>query len=86
MSFPKVPGQGNGDKPDVVLYPVVGFRIVEDEEHHSRVLPTKSNVSCRIPNNYNEDLYGWFSPACRLNLYKEDPCEAPEDVPPTIHP
>ena len=88
MSLPKIPGdrssKAGGD--DVVLYPVVGFRIVEDEEHHSRVLPTKSNVSCRLPNNYNEDVFGWYSPACRLDLYKEDPCEAPEDVEPLVHP
>ena len=88
MSLPKLPRstKAKDDKPEVLLYPLVGFRIVEDEEHHFRGLPTKSNVSCRINDNEDEELYGWFSAGCRLNLYKEDPCEAPTAVAPSVLP
>eukprot|EP00525_Craspedostauros_australis_P005999 CAMPEP_0198109322 /NCGR_PEP_ID=MMETSP1442-20131203/1344_1 /TAXON_ID= /ORGANISM="Craspedostauros australis, Strain CCMP3328" /LENGTH=189 /DNA_ID=CAMNT_0043764919 /DNA_START=147 /DNA_END=716 /DNA_ORIENTATION=+ len=61
---------------DVVLYPVVGFQMVWDEQKHLRVLPTTANVACTLP-PFNEELYGWFSPACHLNQYQEDICQCP---------
>lgn len=61
---------------DVVYFPLVGFTFCRSGD---RVipLPTQSNVSCRLRTNRKEELYGWFSPVCKLDLYAEDPCRAP---------
>jgi hypothetical protein len=49
---------------DAVLYPVVGFKFVPvDGEYFA--LPTTSHAACRILNNKNEELVGWFkAPGC----------------------
>ena len=62
---------------DVVLYPVVGFQFVRHGDSFVP-LPTKSHAACRLPLNRNEEVYGWFSPVCKLDIYSEDPCHAPE--------
>jgi hypothetical protein len=44
---------------DAVLYPVVGFKFVPvDGEYFA--LPTTSHAACRILNNKDEELVGWF--------------------------
>ncbi|KAG7344495.1 hypothetical protein IV203_022503 [Nitzschia inconspicua] len=70
------------DEEDYVLYPLVGFQFVKsksalDGNDRTIALPTTSHASCRLPTNRNEELYGWFSPACMLDLYSEDVCHAP---------
>ena len=49
---------------DAVLYPVIGFKFVPvDGEYFA--LPTTSHAACRILNNKNEELVGWFkAPSC----------------------
>jgi hypothetical protein len=69
---------GAGDEPDVLYYPVVGFQFVEDEDHHYRVLPTTLSVSCRLPLTHKEEVFGWYSQACPLDMFAEDPCVGPE--------
>lgn len=61
---------------DIVYYPVVGFTFCKNGDRVV-ALPTKSNVSCRLSSTHKEDVYGWFSPVCKLDLYSEDPCHAP---------
>jgi hypothetical protein len=68
-----------GQQGDVVLYPIVGFRFCQGSEGPIRALPTKSNAACRLPANRHEELFGWFSPACKLDLYSEDVCHAPHE-------
>mmetsp|Transcript_16392 Transcript_16392/g.29398 ORF Transcript_16392/g.29398 Transcript_16392/m.29398 type:complete len:236 (-) Transcript_16392:347-1054(-) len=65
---------------DVVLYPIVGFRFVPDSKNGGKsvALPTTFHAACRLPMNRNEDVYGWFSPGCKLDLYSEDVCHEPE--------
>jgi hypothetical protein len=55
------------DCKDGVLFPVVGFRYVKDAPDHSRPLATVSNVACRLQNTRNEEVVGWYSPACPIN-------------------
>eukprot|EP00526_Cylindrotheca_closterium_P023951 CAMPEP_0113638738 /NCGR_PEP_ID=MMETSP0017_2-20120614/20306_1 /TAXON_ID=2856 /ORGANISM="Cylindrotheca closterium" /LENGTH=196 /DNA_ID=CAMNT_0000549885 /DNA_START=190 /DNA_END=780 /DNA_ORIENTATION=+ /assembly_acc=CAM_ASM_000147 len=67
------------DKEDVVYYPLVGFKLVH---HEGRVipLPTKDHTSCRLVSSTRaaqEEVYGWFSPTCTLDLYAEDICHEP---------
>jgi hypothetical protein len=46
---------------DAVLYPVIGFKFVPvDGEYFA--LPTTCHAACRILNNKNEELVGWFKP------------------------
>ena len=65
------------DKDDVVLYPVVGFTYVKDKPDHSRVLPKVCSPSCRIPMR-EEPVYGWFTSACRLDVFSDEYCTEPE--------
>jgi len=67
------------DEKDVVLYPVLGFTFCRNGDRVV-ALPTTSNVSCRLPtrSSKHEELYGWFSPVCKLDMYSEDPCHPPE--------
>jgi len=69
-------------KVDIVRFPLVGFTFCRNGD---RVvpLPTQSNVSCRLPSTYqkNQEIFGWFNPVCKLDLYSEDPCHAPVDEP-----
>lgn len=53
------------EEDDVVLYPVVGFCLTT-VKNGVRALPTISHSSCRLHNQHNEVIYGWYSPACRL--------------------
>jgi hypothetical protein len=62
---------------DEVVFPITGFQYVRDRttrDGHCRVLPTVGNPSCRLNNNSKkqEVVFGWYSPACRLNLMLED--------------
>ncbi|GAX26973.1 hypothetical protein FisN_9Lh279 [Fistulifera solaris] len=50
---------------DVVLYPVVGFCLTT-VQNGVRALPTVSHPACRLHDQHNEVIYGWYSPACRL--------------------
>jgi len=96
---------------DVVMYPIVGFRIVcmpdtaasASESVASRidgniesnplssavsslsptstrctmtVLPTVAHAACELMplSCREEELYGWYSPVCHLNVYQENPC------------
>jgi hypothetical protein len=64
---------------DVVLYPLVGFKFVHHEDKFI-ALPTKSHMSCRLPSaRNNEEVYGFFSPACSLDLYATDISEDPKN-------
>jgi hypothetical protein len=71
-------GEKEGD--DVVLYPIVGFKFVQDEPNHFRALPTQSNPSCRIVNHVEQELYGWYCTACGLDsIFSEHYCEQPDN-------
>jgi hypothetical protein len=56
----------NEEENNVVLYPIVGFRYVQDAPGHSRALPTVFHASCVLPPGKDEVLVGWYSPACHL--------------------
>lgn len=61
---------------DVVLYPIVGFQFVNGGQ---QVLPTTTNVACRLSKQPNEELYGWFTPSCPLNSIHSDAyCDEPQ--------
>lgn len=64
---------GNDDKDvDCILYPVVGFQLVQDDDtHFCRALPTTSNPSCRLLPP-NQVLVGYYSPACHLKCDGKD--------------
>lgn len=62
---------------DVVYYPVVGFQFVKASPERTVALPTTSNAACRLRRNQNEDVYGWFTPACKLDMFSEDLCHEP---------
>jgi hypothetical protein len=64
---------------DVVLYPVVGFRFVKGATGmSSNVLPTISKPACQLLHVPNQELYGWFTPACPLdNIYSDTYCNEP---------
>jgi len=70
-----------GEKQEEVLkYPVVGFLFCsETGKSDCAVLPTMSHPSCRIRTcrENEEPLYGWYSPACKLDLFAEDVCHKP---------
>lgn len=53
------------EEDDVVLYPVVGFCLTTFQ-NGVRALPTISHPACRLHDQHNEVIYGWYSPACRL--------------------
>lgn len=71
---------------DVVLFPLIGFTFCRNG-NQVVPLPTQSNVSCRLPRRSKvdqEQVYGWYSPVCKLNMYaanEEEYCTAPN--PPT---
>jgi hypothetical protein len=73
----------NGDQHDVVLFPLVGFTFCRNG-NQVVPLPTQSNVSCRLPRRsdvHQEEVYGWYSPVCRLNMYAandEEYCNSPK--------
>ena len=56
--------EAEGLEEDAVLYPVVGFKFVP-VDGECFALPTTSHAACRILNNKNEELVGWFkAPSC----------------------
>lgn len=61
---------------DVVYYPMVGFRFFAGIQS---VFSTTSHVSCMMPtkNQKEEEVFGWFSSSCDLDLYSEDICLNP---------
>lgn len=61
---------------DVVYYPMVGFRFFEGIDS---VFPTTSHVSCMMPtkSQKDEEVYGWFSSSCKLDLFSDDVCKNP---------
>ena len=61
----------HNDQDDVVLYPIVGFRLMPDGENHVRALPTVARSACRLPANQKEEIYGWFSAACPLEAFED---------------
>jgi hypothetical protein len=65
--FSPVKFDHRNDDDDVVLYPIVGFCLMQDADV-VRALPTVSHPTCRIapPQERMERLYGWYSPVCRL--------------------
>jgi len=69
----KHPGQ---KQHDVSYYPMLGFRFFKGT---STVLPTTSNVSCTLPTHSQkeEEVYGWFSSSCKLDLFSEEICHNP---------
>lgn len=76
--FSFIPRQQPKVDDDYVLYPLVGFQFVKSSSADRTIaLPTTSHAACRLPTNRNEEVYGWFSPGCKLDLYSEDVCHAP---------
>lgn len=76
--YPKAEGlDTHHGESDVVYYPMIGFTFCRNGDRVI-ALPTKSNVSCRLPCR-DEEVYGWFSPVCKLDLYSDDPCRNPND-------
>mmetsp|Transcript_21316 Transcript_21316/g.43854 ORF Transcript_21316/g.43854 Transcript_21316/m.43854 type:complete len:164 (-) Transcript_21316:534-1025(-) len=69
----KQPGQNEND---VVYYPMVGFRFFEGI---NSVFPTTSHVSCMMPTKgqKEEEVFGWFSSSCKLDLFSDDVCQNP---------
>lgn len=61
---------------DVAYYPMVGFRFFEGID---TVFPTTSHVSCMMPtkSQKEEEVFGWFSRSCQLDLFSEDICQNP---------
>jgi len=59
-----------------VYYPIVGFKFVKGCED---ALPTTSHASIPMPttSQKKQDVYGWYSTACKLDLYSEDVCHDP---------
>ena len=70
----KHPGQKKED--DVVYYPMVGFRFFEGVD---TVFPTTSHVPCTLATKaqQEEEVYGWFSSSCKLDVFSEDVCQNP---------
>ena len=66
------------DSDDVVYYPIVGFQFVNGGQ---RVLPTTTNASCRIKYMPDQQVYGWYTTACRLgSIYSDSYCDEPKIV------
>ena len=64
---------------DVVLYPVVGFRFFMVDGKPS-VVPTSSHPACRlVPKQHEQEVFGWWTQSCKLDLYAEDPCQKPAE-------
>ncbi|VEU36527.1 unnamed protein product [Pseudo-nitzschia multistriata] len=61
---------------DVCYYPMVGFRFIKGV---NAALPTKSTASCAMPtkSQKEEEVYGWYSSSCKLDLFSEDVCHNP---------
>jgi len=65
-------------KEDIVWYPLVGFCFVKNDNGDCIPLPTASIGACPIrPRYVDQDVFGWFGPACKLDLYASDVCHDP---------
>jgi hypothetical protein len=73
-----LPKSLNGDEDDVVLYPLVGFRIFMVDGKPS-VVPTSSQAACRLFPQQQE-VFGWWTQSCKLDIYSKDPCQKPSEV------
>ena len=63
---------------DAVFFPIVGFKFFPD---HKRAVPTAVSASCRIHRYANEEVYGWFSPACFLgSIHSDNYCTPNNDT------
>lgn len=71
-----MPAVKHPGKQDVVYYPMIGFRFFEGID---TVFPTSCNASCMMPTRgqQEEEVYGWFSSSCKLDLFSEDVCLNP---------
>jgi hypothetical protein len=67
---------GHQRKEDVVYFPMFGFRFFEGID---TVFPTTTHNSCAMPtkSQKEEEVYGWFSSSCKLDLFSEDVCKNP---------
>ena len=67
-------------KDEIYLYPIIGFQFVEGCQD---ALPTLSHVSCRMPtkSQKEEEVVGWYTTCCKLDLYSDDVCHSPVPVP-----
>ena len=74
--LPSINHPGQKKEHDVVYYPMVGFRFFEGIDS---VFPTTSHVSCLMPtkNQKEEEVYGWFSLSCKLDVFSDDVCRNP---------
>lgn len=68
------------DMVDSVLYPIVGFTFWNTKKDGCIALPTTSHAACRLmtESQRQEEVFGWYSAACKLDLYAEDVCHKPE--------
>ena len=72
----KHPGQKKQKHEDVVYFPMLGFRFFEGID---TVFPTTTHNSCAMPtkSQKEEEVYGWFSSSCKLDVFSEDVCKNP---------
>jgi hypothetical protein len=70
------PNLHNKAKDEIYLYPVIGFQFVEGCQD---ALPTLSHASIRMPTKgqKEEDVVGWYTACCKLDLYSDDVCHSP---------
>mmetsp|Transcript_27223 Transcript_27223/g.59964 ORF Transcript_27223/g.59964 Transcript_27223/m.59964 type:complete len:199 (+) Transcript_27223:109-705(+) len=61
---------------DVCYYPMVGFQYIAGVD---TALPTKSTAACAMPtkSQREEEVFGWFSSSCKLDVFSEDVCHNP---------
>lgn len=71
-----MPSVKHPGKQDVVYYPMIGFRFFEGID---TVFPTTCHASCMMPTKgqQEEEVYGWYSSSCKLDLFSEDVCHNP---------
>ena len=80
LSHPNLHIHNKAKVDEVYLYPIVGFQFVEGCQD---ALPTLSHVSCRMPtkSQKEEEVVGWYTTCCKLDLYSDDVCHSPVPVP-----
>jgi hypothetical protein len=72
------PNLHNKAKDEIYLYPIIGFQFVEGCQD---ALPTLSHASIRMPTKTQkeEEVVGWYTKCCKLDLYSDDVCHSPEE-------